>query len=102
MKQCCQEYLDEQFGGDADVMKEIYDEYVRSVHEKIGELRSALDASDWLHIDRLAHAMKGNALAAGDPEMAETAIGIRKSAALKDAAACGAGVDRMCEMETGL
>ena len=36
MKECCKQYLDEQFGGDADVMAEIYNEYVSSVGEKIG------------------------------------------------------------------
>ena len=86
MKDCCRAYLAEQFGGDADVMAEIYNEYVSSIGEKIGEAESALAASDWTKLDRTAHTIKGNALAAGDQEMADTAIALRKSAALSDAA----------------
>jgi HPt (histidine-containing phosphotransfer) domain-containing protein len=86
MKECCKKYLDEQFGGDADIMAEIYNEYVSSVGEKISEAESALAASDWTKLDRTAHTIKGNALAAGDQEMADTAISLRKSAALSDAA----------------
>lgn len=99
MKQCCKDYLAEQFGGDEDVMNEIYEEYVRSVAEKIGELKVAAEKTDWILVDRLAHAMKGNALAAGDAEMAETAIGIRKSAALKEAASCQSGIDRLVSLQ---
>ncbi len=102
MKQCCKDYLDEQFGGDADIIKEIYEEYVRSVKEKTAEMSSSVENSDWLHLDRSAHAMKGNALAAGDAEMAETAIAIRKSAALRDQEACRAGLSKMRELEAML
>ena len=37
MKECCAKYLDEQFGGDADIVGEIYGEYVSAVREKIAE-----------------------------------------------------------------
>ena len=99
MKQCCKDYLSEQFGDDEDVVNEIYGEYVRSVGEKIGELKAAAAKTDWVLVDRIAHAMKGNALAAGDPEMSEAAIGIRKSAALKDDAACQAGIERLVALQ---
>ena len=36
MKECCKAYLNEQFGGDEDVIGEIYSEYVTSAKEKIG------------------------------------------------------------------
>ena len=45
---------------------------------------AALAAGDWTQLDRVAHTLKGNALAAGDSEMAETAIELRKTAALND------------------
>ncbi len=102
MKLCCKDYLSEQFGGDADIMNELYEEYVRSVREKIAEIDSAIANLDWLHLDRSAHALKGNALAAGDGEMAETAIAMRKSAALRDPDACRSGVDRMRTLEGSL
>ena len=63
MKECCRKYLDEQFGDD-DVVKEIYDEYASSAHEKIAEAGAALAAGDWTTLDRVAHTLKGNALAA--------------------------------------
>ena len=35
MKECCRTYLDEQFGGDADVINEIYGEYVSSDRKSV-------------------------------------------------------------------
>lgn len=84
MKECCKKYLDEQFGGDADIMSEIYSEYAESARTKAAEAAAALAAGDWTQLDRVAHTLKGNALAAGDSEMAETAIELRKTAALHD------------------
>jgi len=95
MKECCRKYLDEQFGGDADVTAEIYGEYVSSVHAKIDEAGTALASGDWTLLDRVAHTVKGNALAVGDSEMAETAIALRKTAALREAAESTALIAKM-------
>ena len=102
MKECCKKYLDEQFGGDADVVAEIYAEYVSSVKEKLDEARQALAAGDWTRLDRVAHTMKGNALAAGDTELAETAIELRKTAALADATQSASLVERLGMLSEGL
>ena len=102
MKECCAKYLEEQFGGDADIMGEIYGEYVSSIHEKIGEADEALAAPDWTRLDRTAHTIKGNALAAGDAEMAEVAITLRKAAALGDASQAATLVGRIKELAEGL
>lgn len=102
MKECCKTYLDEQFGGDADIIGEIYGEYVASVREKIGEAESALAAPDWSQLDKIAHTIKGNALAAGDKETAETAIELRKAAALSDAALAAPLVTRLKELSQEL
>ncbi len=102
MKECCRKYLDEQFGGDADVIGEIYGEYVSSVGEKVGEAESALAAADWPQLDRVAHTIKGNALAAGDAETADAAIELRKAAALSDAALAAPLVERLKELAKGL
>ena len=83
MKQCCKDYLMEQFG-DEDVVKEIYDEYVKSIQEKIPGLEAALTAENWAVLDSLAHAVKGNALAAGDKDMADTAIALRIAAKMSE------------------
>ena len=85
MKECCSIYLNEQFGGDADVVKEIYDEYAASTRSKLTEASAAHAAGDWQILDRIAHTIKGNALAAGDTQMAETAISLRQAANLQDA-----------------
>ena len=102
MKESCRKYLDEQFGGDADVMGEIYSEYVASVGAKLAEADAALSGADWTLLDRVAHTVKGNALAAGDTEMAETAIALRKAAALTDATAAASLIAQLRELEAQL
>ena len=98
MKECCKKYLDEQFGGDADVVVEIYNEYVSSIGVKIGEAESALSATDWTKLDRTAHTIKGNALAAGDQEMADAAIALRKAAALADVSLSASLLEKIKEL----
>ena len=86
MKECCKAYLDEQFGGDADIVNEIYAEYVSSIREKLVEVEAALSSGDWTRLDRAAHTIKGNALSSGDKETAQVAIEMRSAATLADAA----------------
>ena len=86
MKQCCKDYLMEQFG-DEDVVKEIYAEYVTSIQEKVPEIETALTAENWTVLDPLAHALKGNALATGDNAVADVAIAMRSAAKMSDKAA---------------
>ena len=95
MKECCKKYLNEQFGGDDDIIGEIYGEYASSAIEKIGEATATLAAEDWTSLDRVAHTLKGNALAAGDTEMADTAIALRKAVALKDSAEAAALIAKL-------
>ena len=102
MKECCKIYLDEQFGGDADIMAEIYNEYVSSVREKVEDAGKSLSASDWTTLDRVAHTIKGNALAAGDEETANVAIELRKAAALNDAGLSATLIDKIRELSKGL
>ncbi len=84
MKACCREYLIGQFGDDEDVLNEIYAEYARSLAEKIAEIETALGAGDFTTVDRSAHAVKGNSLAAGDPDVAAVAIKLRQTAKLQE------------------
>lgn len=102
MKACCKEFLGEQFDGDGSVMEDIYAEYVSSTREKLEEIARATGAGDWDALDRLAHTVKGNALAVGDQEMAETAISLRGAAKLSDADAAGADLARMRELDAEL
>ena len=101
MKQCCLEFLMEQFG-DREVVDEIYGEFVRSMDEKLDEADAALAAADWLKLDRVAHAVKGNALAAGDTAMADVAIELRGVAKLSEAEKAGELIAKMKELKKEL
>lgn len=89
MKQCCKDYLMEQFG-DEEVINEIYAEYANSIQEKLPEFDAALAAENWTSLDSLAHAVKGNALAAGDQPLADVAIALRAASKMADKATAGA------------
>ena len=102
MKEICKTYLNEQFGGDADIVQEIYNEYVSSVSGKIGEAETALAAGDWDALDKIAHTIKGNALAAGDAETAEVGIALRGFAKLQDRENAVESVNRLKELSAGL
>ena len=97
MKQCCKDYLMEQFG-DEDVVNEIYGEYANSIREKLPELETALTAENWSALDPLAHAVKGNALAAGDTDMANAAIALRIAAKMSEKDTACALVGKMKEL----
>ncbi len=97
MKQCCNDFLMEQFG-DQDVVNEIYEEYVKSIDEKIAEGETALQAGEWTALDHVAHAIKGNALTTGDNDMADVAIALRSAAKLTDKAQARELLDRIKEL----
>ena len=84
MKECCRTYLNEQLGGDAEVVDAIYAEYVASIGAKIAEADAALAAGAWDALDKVAHTVKGNSLAVGDQQMADSAIALRGAAKLQD------------------
>ena len=84
MKECCRKYLTEQFGDDTEVVDAIYAEYVSSIGAKMAEADEALAAGAWDALDRAAHTIKGNALAAGDQQMADAAIALRNAAKLQE------------------
>ena len=84
MKECCRKYLTEQFGDDTEVVDAIYAEYVSSIGAKTAEAEAALAAGVWEVLDKAAHTVKGNALAAGDQQMADAAIALRNAAKLQE------------------
>ena len=84
MIECCKKYLNEQFGDDAEVVDAIYAEYVSSVIAKMAEADAALAAGSWDVLSRAAHTIKGNALAAGDQQMGNTAIELQRAAKLEE------------------
>ena len=89
MKECCRKYLNEQFGGDTEVVDAIYAEYVSSLGPKLAEADAALAATGWDALDKVAHTVKGNSLAVGDQQMADTAIELRNAAKLQDRGQAG-------------
>ncbi len=91
MKECCRKYLGEQFGDDMEVVNEIYAEYVTSVGDKMAEAVAALAVGAWDALDKVAHTIKGNALAAGDQQMGDAAIALRNVARQQDRV----GADRL-------
>ena len=102
MKACCSQYLNEQFGGDADIAAEIYSEYVASVNEKLAEAKAQFSRLDWDQLDRTAHTIKGNALAVGDAETADTAIALRSAVKLCDDDTVKGLIDKLAELIGGL
>lgn len=102
MKECCRKYLDEQFGGDADVVNEIYGEYVASAQQKAAEAKTALAEQAWEPLDRIAHTLKGNALAAGDQETADAAIALRNAAKLQASEEAAGLIARIAQIVAAL
>ena len=94
MKQCCKDYLMEQFG-DEEIVGEIYAEYVKSIHEKLPELEAAFAAENWSALDPLAHAVKGNALATGDTDVANVAIALRAAAKMAEKDNAGSLIEKL-------
>lgn len=101
MKQCCKDYLMEQFG-DEEVVAEIYAEYANSIREKLPEIEAALAAGNWTALDSLAHAVKGNALATGDTDVANTAIDLRVAAKMSEKTAADSLVAKLKDFAQGI
>ena len=102
MKECCRNYLNEQFGGDADTVESVYALYVESVGEKLAEAKAALSDGDWTKLDIAAHTLKGNALAAGDQPLAEVAISLRNTANLQETESSAQLISQIEELSSEL
>ena len=102
MTECCEKYLIEQFGNDMEVLDAIYAEYVSSVNAKAAEAEAALATGAWDALDKVAHTIKGNSLAVGDQQMADTAIELRNAAKMQDLDKAGRLVANMRVLEKQL
>ena len=89
MKECCRQYLSKHLGDDMEFVKAVYAEYVSSIGDKMAEADAAVAAGAWDSLDKVAHAIKGNALTVGDQQMADTAIELRNAAKLQDRVLAG-------------
>ena len=67
-------YMKEKLGlDDMDIIKELYDEYISTVKEKLADADAALQDKDFAALARYAHAMKGCALNIGHEAFAPIA-----------------------------
>ena len=66
------------------------------------EADEALATAAWLPLDRIAHTIKGNALAVGDEKMGQTAIDLRGAAQLQDLTLATALVAQLKELAATL
>lgn len=78
MKACVSAWLNEQFGGDADIVGSVYDEYKSTLGRLIGELAQAIANADRPAIDHVLHTIKGSAAMVGDNEVSALAAESRK------------------------
>lgn len=101
MKQSCIDYLTQQLG-DADVAAEVYAEYANSFQKKLAEAQASYAARDWKTLDFTVHAIKGNALSAGDSETADVAIELRGAATLADEERAGRLLARLAGLAAEL
>ena len=92
-------WLDEQFGGEQEIIREVYAEYLRSSAEKIAEGRAARTAEDYPLLDRIAHTLKGNALMVGDQASADAAVALRDASKVSDGKAADSALDRLAALD---
>lgn len=78
MKECVSKWLNEQFGGDTDVIGMVYEEYKSTMGRLIVDLADARSKKDAQTVDRVLHTIKGSAAMVGDMEVSNLAANARK------------------------
>ena len=78
MKACVEKWLNDQFGGDGQMVADVYEEYRQTMRRLVGELASARQAGDAAAVDRILHTMKGSAAMVGDEEVSAYAAASRQ------------------------
>lgn len=96
MKEDAKAWLAEQFPGDAVTVRLIWDEYLSASAAKLAEARVA---EDYPLLDRLAHALKGNALMVGDRASAEAALALRAAAKASEGAIADLALARLAALD---
>ena len=96
MKEDAKAWLAEQFPGDAVTVRLIWDEYLSASAAKLAEARAA---EDYPLLDRLAHALKGNALMVGDRASAEAALALRATAKASEGAIADMALARLAALD---
>jgi CheY-like chemotaxis protein/HPt (histidine-containing phosphotransfer) domain-containing protein len=78
--------------------REIVEEFVAQLNDKLVEMRAAASQNDWQTLGQLAHWLKGSAGTAGLAELPRPAIAMEEAVAWQDRAAIAASLDEMTEM----
>ncbi len=99
MKDDVKTWLNEQFEGDAEMIRLVWDEYLASAKAKLAEARAARAAEDYPLLDRVAHTLKGNALMVGDADCVTASIALRDAAKASDDAASDRALARLAELD---
>ena len=93
------QWMNEQFEGDSETIALVWGEYLNETAVKLDAVRTALAASDFPELDRLAHTLKGNALMVGDTALVQASISLRDAAKASDAEASGRALARLAELD---
>ena len=99
MKEDVKTWLNEQFEGDTEMIRLVWDEYLSATASKLAEARVARAAEDYPLLDRLAHALKGNALMVGDRASAEAALALRAAAKTSEGAIADMALARLAALD---
>lgn len=99
MKDDVKTWLNEQFEGDAEMIRLVWAEYLVSAKAKLAEARAALAAEDYPLLDRVAHTLKGNALMVGDAAIVTVTIALRDAAKASDGTASDRALARLVELD---
>lgn len=92
-------WLNEQFAGDEGTIRLVWGEYLASFAEKLAEANAAQAAEDFPLLDRVAHALKGNALMVGDAPCVAAALALRDAAKASDGVRAAAALARLAALE---
>lgn len=92
-------WLHEQFGSDEETIRLVWNEYATSFAEKLAEANAALAAGDFPLLDRVAHALKGNALMVGDAPCVTVALSLRDAAKASDGERSAKIIAQLAELE---
>ena len=99
MKDDVKTWLNEQFEGDAEMIRLVWGEYLASAEAKLAEARAALAAEDYPLLDRVAHTLKGNALMVGDAAFVTATVALRDAAKASDGTASDRALVRLAELD---
>ena len=80
---------------DDEDFREIVEEFIATLHDRLAEMRQARDASDFESLARLAHWLKGSGGTAGFPVLTESAKHLEKSALATQAGAAASALEEI-------